>query len=97
MDAGKPQIKMNQTFGDGDTSFVIEGFDWRAGRRVTITLAGVGRSPLHPTIDKAGTFSYAINQGHEFFVGKLPPGTYRVVVTAARHARAVATFVVNHL
>ena len=88
---------MNQTFGDGHTSFVIEGFDWSAGRRVTIALAGVGRSPLHPTIDHAGTFNYAINQEHEFFPGKLPPGTYRVVVTAAGHARAVATFVVNHL
>jgi hypothetical protein len=92
---GRPQIALYQRFGDGDTVFVLHGMGWVPGQRVTVALAGVGTSPEHPTVDRAGTFNYAINQGHEFFPGPLPPGTYHVVVTAPGSARAVASFVVQ--
>ena len=34
-----------------------------------------------PTVDRKGTFNYAVNQGHEFFTGPLPPGKYRAQVS----------------
>jgi hypothetical protein len=92
---GRPQIALYQRFGDGDTVFVLHGVGWVPGQRVTVALAGVGTSPERPIVDSAGTFSYAINQGHEFFRGPLPPGTYHVVVTAPGGARAVASFAVQ--
>jgi hypothetical protein len=91
----QPQIAFYQTFGDGHTVFVLHGVGWVPGQPVTVALAGVGASPEHPIVDRAGTFSYAINQAHEFFRGALPPGTYHVVVTAPGGARAVASFVVQ--
>ena len=94
---GRPGIAMSQTSGDGYTDFVVQGRGWAPGRRVTIRLAGAGVSAVHPVIDSAGTFSYAINQDHEFFRGKLPPGHYRVIITAPGGERAAATFIVNHL
>lgn len=93
---GKPHITLSQYQGDGYTVFVVYGQDWAPGRPVTVALAGVGASPEHPVADGAGTFSYAINQDHEFFPAKLPLGSYQVVVTAAGGARAVVGFVVNH-
>ena len=92
---GKPVIGMNQPFGDSRTVFVVIGHGWPPGRPVTIALAGVHASPLHPVADKAGNFNYAINQDHEFFSGGLPLRTYRVVVTAPGGARAVTSFIVN--
>jgi hypothetical protein len=91
--AGRPEIAMYQTFGDTHTVFVVHGEGWTPGQAVTVTLSG-RVSPVHPIVDEAGTFSYAINQDHEFFRGGLPPGTYRVVVTA-RGARATAHFIVH--
>jgi Protein kinase domain len=93
---GKPQIVMSQPQGDGHSVFVVLGRGWAPGRPVTVALRGVASSPEHPVADSVGTFSYAINQDHEFFSGKLPFGTYRVVVTAPGGARAVASFIVNH-
>jgi Protein kinase domain len=90
----KPQIAFYQTFGDSHTVFVLHGEYWVPGQPVTVALTGVGASPEHPIVDRAGTFSYAVNQAHEFFRGGLPPGTYHVVVTAPGGARAVASFVV---
>jgi serine/threonine protein kinase len=90
----RPQIAFYQTFGDSHTVFVLHGVGWVPGEPVTVALAGVGASPEHPIVDRAGTFSYAINQAHEFFRGALPPGTYHVVVTAGG-ARAVASFSVQ--
>jgi hypothetical protein len=75
--------------------FVLHGVGWVPGQRVTVALAGLPASPERPIVDQAGTFNYAINQGHEFFRGPLPAGTYRVVVTAPDGARAVASFVVR--
>jgi len=91
----RPQIAFYQTFGDSDTVFVMHGVGWAPGQSITVALAGVGASPEHPIVDRAGTFSYAINQAHEFFRGAMPAGTYHVVVTAPDGARAVASFVVQ--
>ncbi len=90
-----PQIVLDQDSGDGDTVFVVHGVGWPPGRPVTVALAGVGASPEHPVVDGAGTFSYAVNQDHEFFPGALPDGSYRIVVTAAGGARAVTSFAVH--
>ena len=92
--AGRPQIAFYQTFGDSYTAFVLHGEGWTPGQIVTVTLSG-RVSPVHPVVDEAGTFSYAINQDHEFFRGGLPPGTYHVVVTGRGGARATASFVVR--
>ena len=92
---GKRGIVMNQPAGDSRTSFVVFGGGWVPGSQLTVTLAGVGASPVHPVADSAGTFNYAINQTHEFFRGGLPPRTYHVIVTAPGGARAEATFTVN--
>jgi serine/threonine protein kinase len=92
----QPQIAFYQSFGDSHTVFVLHGVGWAPGRTVTVALAGVGASPEHPIVDGAGTFSYAVNQAHEFFRGALPVGTYHVVVTTPGGARAVASFVVQH-
>ena len=92
--AARPQIAFYQTFGDSHTVFVLHGIGWPAGQAVTVTLAG-RTSPVHPVVDGVGTFSYAINQDHEFFPGGLPLGSYRVVVTTPGGARATAGFVVQ--
>jgi len=93
--AGRPQIALYQTTGDSHTVFVVHGEGWTPGQAVTVTLAGRGASPERPIVDSAGTFSYAINQDHEFFGGGLPPGTYHVIVTSSGGARAEATFAVH--
>jgi hypothetical protein len=93
----QPQIAFYQTFGDSHTVFVMHGVGWAPGQPITVALAGVGTSPEHPIVDRAGTFSYAINQAHEFFRGAIPAGAYHVVVTAPDGARAVASFVVQPL
>ncbi len=92
---GKPQVALYQRLGDSRTVFVLYGLGWPSGQPVTVALVGVRASPEHPIVDSAGTFSYAINQGHEFFPGALPAGTYRVVVTVPGGARAVTSFVVQ--
>jgi hypothetical protein len=91
----QPQIAFYQTLGDSHTVFVMHGVGWAPGQPITVALVGVGTSPEHPIVDRAGTFSYAINQGHEFYRGAMPTGTYHVVVTAPDGARAVASFVVQ--
>jgi Protein kinase domain len=93
---GRPQLSLNQGQGDGDTVFVVHGQGWPPARRVTVALAGLGASPVHPIVDGAGTFSYAIDQGHVFFPGTIPLGSYRVVVTGAGGLRAEISFVVDH-
>jgi serine/threonine protein kinase len=92
--AGRPQIAMYQMYGDSHTVFVLHGEGWKPGEAVTVALSGRA-SPVHPIVDEAGTFNYAINQDHEFFHGGLPPGTYQVVVTARGGARAAASFTVH--
>ncbi len=92
--SGTPQIGVSQIQGDSRTVFIVHGQGWPPGRPVTVTLAGVRASPEHPVVDDVGTFSYAINQDHEFFAGGLPLGTYEVVATGPGGARAVARFAV---
>jgi hypothetical protein len=92
---GGPRIAFYQNFGDSQTVFVLHGAGWVPGQPVTVTLVGVRTSPEHPIVDAAGTFSYAINQGHEFFRGELPPRAYRVIVTTPGGARAASSFVVH--
>ena len=94
-ETGKPAMDINQPTGDGNTTFVVIGAGFTPGARITIRLVGVGVSPEHPLADNMGTFNYVINQGHEFFPGPLPPGPYRVVVTATGGVRRTATFTVN--
>jgi hypothetical protein len=60
--------------------------------RLSVAVRGVGTSPVHPVADQAGTFGYAINQQHEFFPGKIPPGHYTVLITGTHGSRARATF-----
>jgi hypothetical protein len=75
-----PQLCVNQPWGDGDTVFVIHGGGFAPFSPVTITLVGVGVAPQLVT-DRQGSFSYAIDQGHVFFHGVIPPRTYQVSVT----------------
>jgi hypothetical protein len=85
---------MDRPDGDRDSVFVVHGTGWEAGSAITMAL---GSKPSHdqPVADHGGNFSYAINQCHEFFGGKLPEGMYTVVATAPGGRRAEATFRVH--
>jgi serine/threonine protein kinase len=87
-----PQLCISQPFGDGDTVFIIHGVGFSPGSRVTVTLAGVGSSPDHPVADGAGMFNYAVDQGHVFFSGEIPSGTYHVLAKDAAGGDASASF-----
>jgi hypothetical protein len=93
--SAKLLLVMSQPNGDGHTGFVVLGRGWAPGQSVTVTLVGVGVSPDHPIPDSVGSFNYTINQGDEFFPGRLPPGRYRVRVTARGGATKMATFIVD--
>jgi serine/threonine protein kinase len=88
----RPQIKVLQPQGDGDTVFIVHGSDWPAQDHVTVSLSGHGPSPDRPVVDRVGTFNYAIDQGHLFFPGPIPVGRYKVVVTGPGGRRAAAMF-----
>jgi hypothetical protein len=92
---GVPAIGVSQPTGDDDTIFVVRGQWWPKGQQLTITLVGVGTSPIHPIADHNGSFNYAINQDHEFFARSMPPGTYTVQVTDKAGQSAEARFQVN--
>jgi serine/threonine protein kinase len=85
-------IGLVQPVGDADTGFIVHGTGWPPGSRVSVALAGRGVSSFHPVVDAAGTFNYTIDQGHLFFSGRMPPGAYRVVVTAPGGRTAQARF-----
>jgi serine/threonine protein kinase len=87
-----PAIALLQQYGDGNTVFVVHGTGWPPGIQVSVALAGHGVSPARPVVDPKGTFNYAIDQGHLFFRGPIPEGTYRVVVTGPGARRADAVF-----
>jgi protein kinase-like protein len=90
-----PELCVSQPYGDGDTVYIIHGTGFKPFETVTVELAGVGVSPDHPVADLQGTFNYAIDQGHRFFHGKIPSGSYRVVVTESGGQSASASFRVN--
>jgi hypothetical protein len=90
-----PELCVSQPYGDGDTVFIIHGTGFRRFATVTLTLVGVGVSPDHPVTDLEGTFNYAIDQGHRFFSGTIPPGDYKVVVSASGEHSTSAAFQVN--
>jgi Protein kinase domain len=92
---GRTAIELLQPVGDGNTVFLLHGVGWVPHTRVTVRLAGHGSSRYRPTVDGAGTFNYAIGQGHDFFPGTIPPGKYLVVVTGAGGRRAAGTFQVR--
>jgi len=94
---GSRKLMVNQDRGDGDTAFVLHGEGWEPGERVAVGLRGHRlRSPAFmPTVDRVGTFNYAVNQQREFFAGPLPPGTYTAVVTSAGGAKAEVSFEVH--
>jgi hypothetical protein len=90
-----PELCVSQPYGDGDTVFIIHGAGFRHFTQITVELVGVGVSPDHPVTDLQGTFNYAIDQGHVFFHGPIPPGTYQVVATAPGDPSVKAAFQVN--
>jgi len=92
--SGKPIIRLTQKMGDSNTIFVIQGLGWIPGRPITVRLLKAGTSRVHPIVDMAGSFAYAINQTHEFFRQGIPPGLYRVIVTEPGGLRATAKFTV---
>jgi Protein kinase domain len=87
-----PQLCVSQPSGDSNTVYVIHGSGFVPGTPVTVRLVGVGVSPDRPVADRLGTFNYAIDQGHYFFRGAIPPGTYSAVVTAPGGRSASASF-----
>jgi serine/threonine protein kinase len=94
---GTPQICVSQPFGDGNTVYIIHGNGYQPSTPVTVKLVGPGVSrvsPDRPHADKQGTFNYAVDQGHYFYRGPLPTGSYTVVVTAPGRSSASTTFVV---
>jgi serine/threonine protein kinase len=94
--SGGPELCLVQPYGDGNTVYVIYGEGFAARKRVTIRLVGVGVSPDPPVADSKGTFYYAIDQGHYFFPGAIPVGTYKVVVTGPGKRSASTSFLVSN-
>jgi serine/threonine protein kinase len=90
-----PVLCAPQTTGDSDTVFVLHGSGYVPGVTVTVSLAGIGSSPDRPVTDAQGTFNYAIDQGHYFFRGAIPPGTYTVVATARGEPTVQVSFSVR--
>jgi len=90
-----PQLCVSQPTGDGDTVFVLEASGFSPFAPVTVSLANVDVSPYHLTADMQGTFSYAIDQGHYFFPGQIPAGSYTAVVTSAAGTKLSTSFQVH--
>jgi serine/threonine protein kinase len=93
---GPPAVEMLQPLGDRTTTFVIHGANWPPGTRLTIKVTGIGTSPIHPLVDKVGTFNYVINQGHELRQGPLPLGKFQVIVMDPAGQQATAKIQVTN-
>ena len=91
----RPKLVMGQPFGDGYTVYVVHGSGFVPLTQVQVHLMGHGVASFRPTVDQKGTFNYAIDQGHLFFPGAIPAGTYHVLVTGAKGRRATTTFQVR--
>jgi hypothetical protein len=93
-DSAVPELCVSQPYGDGETVFVVHGNGFVPFKPVTIFLAG--RASPHPlTADRRGTFNYAIDQGHVFFSGMIPPGTHQVKVAGWGGRSATTSFQVS--
>ncbi len=97
-----PELCVSQPFGDGDTVYIIHGTGFRKFTAVTVQLVGVGVGPYEPvtstdqpTTDMQGTFNYAVDQGHVFFSGPIPPGIYKATASESGGLSASASFQVN--
>jgi serine/threonine protein kinase len=90
-----PELCVSQPYGDGYTVYIIHGTGFVHFETVTVRLVGVGVSPDHPVTDLKGSFNYAIDQGHRFFRGPIPPGVYEAVATAPGGRSATVSFRVN--
>ena len=90
-----PEICVSQPYGDGYTDYVINGSGFQTFTPVTLTLVGVGTSPVKPMTDLRGAFNYVIDQGHQFFQGPIPVGVYQVMATESGGRSASATFRVD--
>jgi serine/threonine protein kinase len=95
--SGNPKVTLNQTFGDGNSTFVVHGSGLKPGRKVSVQVDGGRVSPQMPVVDFGGTFNYVINQNHEFYSGKIPPGSHRVTVSVSGVPKMGAAFTVNDL
>jgi serine/threonine protein kinase len=91
----KPKLVMGQPYGDGYTVYVVHGSGFIPLTQVQVHLIGHRVASFRPTADQKGTFNYAIDQGHVFFSGAIPAGTYHVLVTGAGGLRATTSFQVH--
>ena len=89
-----PELAMSQAQGTQDTVFRIQGSGWPPGQYVTVSVTNGAASSNFIQIGNDGTFTYVINQNHEFFSGKIPPGTYTVQAVSGPNL-ASATFTVG--
>jgi len=93
--SGRPELCVDQPTGDTYTEFVLHGSGFTPFTSVTISLVGHGSSSIRPSVDMEGTFNYVIDQGHHFFPGQIPPGTYTAVASEPGVPSARATFEVH--
>jgi serine/threonine protein kinase len=89
---GHPELCVSQPYGDGQSSYILEGSGFDPGHLVTVSLAGLGASPDRPMADQAGRFAYAVDQGHHFFHGAIPVGSYRATASTAGLPGASCSF-----
>jgi serine/threonine protein kinase len=97
VNSAAPYICVNQLWGDGDTVYVIHGNGYVPFSAISIRLVGPGISRVsadRPLADQAGTFNYAVDQGHYFFSSgrPIPPGEYHVVVNAPGRSQLIISF-----
>jgi serine/threonine protein kinase len=92
---GPPKLIINQPRGDKDTVPVLQGTGWRPGTQVTVRVLGGPTSPVHPVIDRAGSFNYTVNQAHELFPDGLPSGHLVLVASAPGGPQLQVGFEVN--
>ncbi len=82
---GPPKLTLGQPYGDGNTGFQVHGSGFAPHTVIILSLAGHGSVPARdqPLTDPKGTFNYTIDQGHVFFAGEIPDGTYHVLARSA--------------
>ena len=67
-----PKLVVNQPHGDKLTHPTLQGTGWAPGTSVTVRVAGGPTSPVHPSVDRSGSFNYTVNQTGELYPGGLP-------------------------